>query len=82
MVLVNASGVGRINPSAADAVITVAANDYPYGLFSFSAAFRPLTVTESVGEVVLTVSREFGSTGTVTVDYMSVPSQMLQLTDK
>lgn len=82
MVLVNASGVGRINPSTANAVITVAANDYPYGLFSFSTAFRPLSVTESVGEVTLVVSREFGSTGTVTVDYMTVSSQTLPLSDK
>lgn len=70
MMLVNTSGVGRISPFSATAIISVSANDYPYGLFSFSS--KPLLVSESVGEVNVTITREFGATGTVAVDYMTL----------
>ena len=72
VVLVNASGVASIDPTISTAVVSVSANDYPYGLFAFSSAFRPLVVDETVENVTVTVTREFGKTGTVTVDYMTL----------
>ena len=56
------------------ATITVRASDHPYGLFTFSPGFRPLTVSEGVGEVEVMVTREFGDLGRVTVGYTTVES--------
>ena len=72
VILTNASGVARIDSTSSTAVVSISANDYPYGLFTFSSAFRPLVVDETAGNVTVTVTREFGTTGTVTVDYMTL----------
>lgn len=73
--LVNATGGATITTSGSQvATITVQASDHPYGLFTFSSAFRPLMVDENVGEVEVTVTREFGNMGSVTVSYTTVQS--------
>ena len=72
--LVNASGGATIATSGSVATITVEASDHPYGLFTFSSGFRPLVVEEDEGEVEVTVTREFGDIGRVTVSYMTVES--------
>ena len=56
------------------ATITVQASDHPYGLFTFSSAFRPLVVGEDGGQVEVMVTREFGDLGRVTVSYATVES--------
>ena len=56
------------------ATITVQASDHPYGLFTFSSAFRPLVVVEDGGQVEVMVTREFGDLGRVTVSYATVES--------
>lgn len=78
VMLTNASK-GRIDPSAANSVISIASNDFPYGLFTFSVTFRPLSVSEGAGDVVLVATREFGSTGVVAVDYMTVSTAASKL---
>lgn len=71
--LINATGGATISTSGSQvATITVQASDHPYGLFTFSSAFRPLAVSENVGEVEVTVTREFGNMGGVTVGYTTV----------
>lgn len=54
------------------AIITISANDYPYGLFLFPSFYRPLTVTENNDLKNLTIMREFGISGRVQVDYRSM----------
>lgn len=73
--LLNTTGGATVTTSGSQvATITVQANDHPYGLFTFSSAFQPLSVSENVGEVEVTVTREFGDTGSVTVSYTTVES--------
>ena len=73
--LLNASSGATVTTTASQvATVTVQANDHPYGLFTFSSAFRPLTVSEDVGEVEVMVTREFGDTGSVIVGYSTVES--------
>ena len=73
--LLNATGGATVTTSGSQvATITVQASDHPYGLFTFSSAFRPLEVSEDVGMVELMVTREFGDVGSVTVDYTTVES--------
>ena len=73
--LTNASGGATVTTSGLQvATITVQASDHPYGLFTFSSAFRPLVVSEGVGEVEVIVTREFGDLGSVTVGYTTVES--------
>ena len=73
--LVNATGGASITTSGSQvATISVRASDHPYGLFAFSSAFRPLRVSESVGEAEVMVTREFGDMGRVTIDYATVES--------
>ena len=73
--LTNATGGATITTSGSQvATITVQASDHPYGLFTFSSAFRPLVVSEGVGEVEVIVTREFGDLGSVTVGYTTVES--------
>lgn len=63
------------------AIITISANDYPYGLFLFPSSFRTLTVTEDNDLKNLTIIREFGETGRVQVEYMTMEATDLG-TDK
>ena len=83
VILVNASGGGRVS-SAGDStsIITITGSDYPYGLFSFSSAYDPLTVSEDAGIVTVTVTREFGVEGTVQVQYRSLSAAEIGLSDK
>ena len=74
--LLNASGGATITTSGSQvATVTVRASDHPYGLFTFSSAFRPLVVSEGVGEAEVMVTREFGDLGRVTVGYTTVESE-------
>ena len=69
----NATGGATVTTSGSQvATVTVQSNDHPYGLFTFSSAFRPLGVSEDVGEVEVMVIREFGMLGTVNVGFASV----------
>ncbi len=54
------------------AILTIAASDYPYGLFTFAGEYRPLVVMETSEPKELTIRREFGVRGSVRVDYMTV----------
>ena len=65
-------GASITTTSSRLATITVQASDHPYGLFAFSAAFRPLSVSEGVGEVRVMAAREFGVLGRVSVQYSTV----------
>ena len=71
--LINVS-VGASLGTLAIATITVEASDHPYGLFVFSPSFRPLTGVREGQEVIVTVTREFGILGEVTVGVVSVVS--------
>ncbi len=75
MTLVNAT-VGASVGSFSTSTLTIAANDHPYGLFSFAPP--PPGVTEG-SEVIVTVVREFGSVGQVSVGVRSVESNDLRL---
>ena len=74
IVLVNATGGGNINTVGGVniATLTISASDYPYGLFSFSSAFRPLSVSETGDPKTVSILREFGTTGNVRVEYMTM----------
>jgi G-protein coupled receptor 98 len=68
--LVNATNGGRIADDGTQiAILTIQANDFPYGVFTFSSGFRPLTISESAGSINIIISREFGMSGTVVVYY-------------
>ena len=43
----------------------------------FSQAFRPLEVGEGVGDVEVTVTREFGTVGRVKVEFATIASNDL-----
>ena len=80
--LVNTTGGATITSSSSQvATVTVRASDHPYGLFTFSAAFRPLVTSEGVGEVEVMVTREFGDLGRVSVGYTTVESGHSSLQD-
>lgn len=73
--LVNVSGGATLSTSGNTvSTVTVRANDFPYGVFVFSTEFRPLSVSEGVGSVEVRVTREFGTLGTVMVDFATIPS--------
>ncbi|XP_041856249.1 adhesion G-protein coupled receptor V1 [Melanotaenia boesemani] len=57
----------QISPIAGHARISMAASDNPFGLFSFTDL--KLRTTEEEGKVNVTVSRSFGSFGSVWVTY-------------
>ena len=81
--LVNASGGARVSSEGdSTSTITIIGSDFPYGLFSFSSAFDPLTVSEDAGNVTVTVTREFGVEGTVVVQYRSLSAAEIGLSDK
>ncbi len=73
--LVNVT-VGASVGSFSTSLITIAANDHPYGLFTFASP--PSDVTEG-SEVIVTVVREFGSVGQVSVGVASVESDDARL---
>jgi len=76
--LVNASGGGVLSTTGNTvSTVTVRANDHPYGRFVFSQAFRPLEVGEGVGNVEVTVTREFGTVGMVRVEFATITSDNL-----
>jgi len=76
--LVNASGGGVLSTTGNTvSTVTVRANDHPYGRFVFSQAFRPLEVGEGVGNVEVTVTREFGTVGMVRVEFATIASDNL-----
>lgn len=77
--LVNATTGARLGPVAM-AIITIEANDHPYGRFVFTSAYRPLLGNTEGSEVEIVVTREFGTLGEVTVDFGSILSSVL-LTD-
>ena len=68
MTLVNVTVGASLGPASA-AVITIAASDHPYGLFAFAP---PPTGVSEDQDVVVTVIREFGTVGQVTVGVISV----------
>lgn len=71
--LVSVTGGGRLSQSGdIVAVLTIQSSDEPHGLFVFAPGNRPLRVTEANGNVTLTVVRELGVTGSVTVTYETV----------
>ena len=76
--LVNVSGGATLSTAGNTvATVTIQANDFPYGLFVFSSAFRPLRVGEGVGSVEVVVTREFGSLGEVSVGYETIASEQV-----
>lgn len=83
VILVNATGGARVSSGGdSTSTITITGSDHPYGLFSFSSAFDPLTVSEDIGIVTVTVTREFGVVGTVQVQYRSLAAAEIGLSDK
>ena len=77
--LVNASSGASLGP-VATSTITVEANDHPYGRFVFAPTYRPLLGNTEGSEVEIVVTREFGTLGEVTVDFVTIASNNL-LTD-
>lgn len=76
--LLNVSGGGVLSTTGNTvSTVTVRANDHPYGRFVFSQAFRPLEVGEGVGDVEVTVTREFGTVGRVKVEFATIASNNL-----
>ena len=71
--LSNASAGASLGP-VATATITVEANDHPYGQFVFVSAYRPLLGNTEGSEIEIIITREFGTLGQVTVDFMSITS--------
>ena len=70
--LVNVSN-GRISSDGDDvAILTIRASDRPYGFFTFSPSFSPLSITEDSGSINVIIVREFGMEGTVEVYYTSL----------
>lgn len=64
---------GRISDTGnAVAVLTIRASDRPYGVFTFSPSFSPLSITEDAGTINVIILREFGMEGTVEVYYTSL----------
>jgi G-protein coupled receptor 98 len=71
--LISVTGGGRISSSGDSvAVLTVQSNDEPHGLFVFSPGNRPLRVIEANSKAKLTVVRELGKMGNVTVFYQTI----------
>ncbi len=68
--LINVTVGASLGPFSAG-VITIEASDHPYGLFTFAPP--PSGVAEGQ-EVVVTVIREFGTVGQVSVGVVSVES--------
>ena len=64
------ANVAALDPSesARKATVTVVASDDPYGIIEFQSA-SPLNVSEDVGFVNLTVVRDGGSIGDLSVNY-------------
>ncbi|XP_077988560.1 adhesion G-protein coupled receptor V1-like [Glandiceps talaboti] len=54
------------------AIVTVAANDDPFGSFVFSPMSRPVIAMEGNRNVSLQIIREYGDMGTVRVDYATL----------
>lgn len=80
IVLISTIGGGVIETEGGvnEAILTISASDYPYGLFSFPSGFRPIIVSESSSLTKnLTVLREFGTSGTVRIDYWTVMATSL-----
>ena len=74
--LTSVTGGGRLSsPGITEAMVTIQASDDPYGVFSFSGAFRPLRIDENVSRVNVLVNRLFGVMGRVAVQYatLSIP---------
>ncbi|KAJ8285558.1 hypothetical protein GJAV_G00028220 [Gymnothorax javanicus] len=72
LVLTNVSTGAEISPSGRQATITMAASDFPFGLFSFPQPF--LYVSEEERMVNVTVQRSMGTSGTVWLYYETVSS--------
>ena len=73
VILVSVTGGGRISSSGDTvSVLTVQSSDEPHGLFVFAPGNRPLRVNEANDKVKLTVIRELGKMGNVTVFYETV----------
>ncbi|XP_034025926.1 adhesion G-protein coupled receptor V1 isoform X1 [Thalassophryne amazonica] len=69
LILTSATSGLEISPVAQHARITMAASDHPYGLFSFNQS--QLSVTEEEGMMNGTITRFFGSLGSVWVTYLT-----------
>uniref|UniRef100_A0A1X7VF86 Staphylococcus aureus surface protein A n=3 Tax=Amphimedon queenslandica TaxID=400682 RepID=A0A1X7VF86_AMPQE len=64
---------GRISDTGnAVAILTIRASDRPYGVFTFSPSFSPLSITEDAGTINVIILREFGMEGTVEVYYTNL----------
>ncbi|XP_036383544.1 LOW QUALITY PROTEIN: adhesion G-protein coupled receptor V1 [Megalops cyprinoides] len=72
LVLTNVTGGADISPSGRQATVTMAASDFPYGLFSFAQAF--LQASEEQRTLNVTVLRYMGTFGTVWLYYETVSS--------
>eukprot|EP00118_Oscarella_pearsei_P022727 m.265821 g.265821 ORF g.265821 m.265821 type:complete len:6112 (+) comp40493_c2_seq23:779-19114(+) len=71
--LTSVTGGGSLS-SAGDviATISVASSDFPHGRFVFTPGNRPLRAPEANADVTLTVIREFGTMGSVEIDYATL----------
>ncbi|KAJ8414918.1 hypothetical protein AAFF_G00024410 [Aldrovandia affinis] len=72
LVLTNVSSGAEISPSGSQATITMAASDFPYGVFSFVQAFQRASEEERM--VNVTVERSMGVFGSVWLYYETVSS--------
>ncbi|XP_035235780.1 adhesion G-protein coupled receptor V1 isoform X2 [Anguilla anguilla] len=72
LVLTNVSAGAEISPSGRQATVTMAASDFPYGVFSFTQAV--LHVSEEGRTVNVTVQRSSGTFGRVWLYYRTVGS--------
>ncbi|XP_061116243.1 adhesion G-protein coupled receptor V1 [Conger conger] len=70
LLLTEVSAGADISPSARQANVTMAASDFPYGLFSFAQAY--LRVSEEERTVNVTVQRSMGLLGSVWLFYETV----------
>ena len=69
------SGGGALS-TAGDVVstISVSSSDDPHGVFVFTPGNRPLRVVEANRMITLTVIREFGTIGSVDVEWETIAS--------
>ncbi|XP_019908355.3 adhesion G-protein coupled receptor V1 isoform X2 [Esox lucius] len=70
LTLTSVTAGAEVSPTAQRAAITVAASDFPYGLFSFPQGL--VRASEEEGKVSVTVVRSRGTLGSVWVSYQTV----------
>ena len=73
------TGAATINGRSHEAEISIQESNDPHGVFQFAPDSQRINIKEDQNSLKIYVTRQFGSIGTVRIDYKVIPGKFIYI---